>query len=149
MITDERRAVICTTTARRSVRERRVRRVLGFERAGIRYVPTRPSADARLRDLAADYPLWGVPRSHWRRQREGLTVSYKRVERWYRLGELPVRTRHRNRRRRHAYHARRRSRRTTCAASTSSAILGLRPPRSGAHHRRCTHVRVPRDHRGA
>ena len=101
MTTSERRVVVSTMTARHQVSERRVYRVLGFERTGIRYAPTRPTTDAplraRLRELAAAYPRWGVPRLHWRLQREGLHVNYKRVERLYRLEGLAVRTRHRKR----------------------------------------------------
>ena len=52
---------------------------------------------AKLRDLAAAYPRWGVPRLHWRLQREGLRVTYKRVERLYRLEGLAVHRRERKR----------------------------------------------------
>ena len=47
MTTSERRVVVSTMTARHQVSERRACRVLGFERTGIRYVPTRPVTDAR------------------------------------------------------------------------------------------------------
>lgn len=101
MTTPERRSVVARMTARHAVSERRVCRLLGFERSVMRYVPTRPAADAplreRLRALAAQYPRWGVPRLHWRLIREGLRVNYKRVERLYRLEGLAVRTRARKR----------------------------------------------------
>ena len=101
MTTSERRVVVSPMTARHHVIERRVCRVLGFERTGIRYLPTRPLTDAplraRLRELAAAYPRWGVPSLHWRLQREVLHVNDKRVERLYRLEGLAVRTRHRKR----------------------------------------------------
>jgi len=40
--------------------------------------------------LAAQHPRWGVPRLHWRLQRDGWLVNYKRVERLYRLEGLAV-----------------------------------------------------------
>ncbi len=57
--------------------------------------------DAPLREklvaLAAAHPRWGVPRLHWRLQRAGWLVNYKRVERLYRLEGLAVRHRKRKR----------------------------------------------------
>ena len=101
MTTSERRVVVSTMRARHAVSERRVCRVLGFERTALRYLPIRPATDAplraKLRELAAVYPRWGVPRLHWRLQREGLRVNYKRVERLYRLEGLAVRRRERKR----------------------------------------------------
>jgi putative transposase len=101
MTTAERRGVVETVRRRYAVSERRACRDLGFERTALRYVPERPTRDAplraRLRELAAAYPRWGVPRLHWRLQREGTHVNYKRVERLYRLEGLAVRTRHRKR----------------------------------------------------
>lgn len=64
-------------------------------------MPQRSVADAplraRLRELAAAYPRWGVPRLHWKLGREGVHVNYKRVERLYRLEGLAVRRRSRKR----------------------------------------------------
>ncbi|WP_337171086.1 IS3 family transposase [Gemmatimonas aurantiaca] len=101
MTTPERRSVVAQMTARHDVSERRVCRVLGFERSVMRYRPTRPATDvplrARLCALAAQYPRWGVPRLHWRLVREGLRVNYQRVERLYRLEGLAVRPRARKR----------------------------------------------------
>lgn len=101
MTTPGRRRVVARMTARHAVSERRLCRVLGFERSVMRYVPMRPATDAplreRLRALAAQYPRWGVPRLHWRLVREGLRVNYKRVERLYRLEGLAVPTRARKR----------------------------------------------------
>ena len=101
MTTSERRVVVSTMRARHAVSERRVCRVLGFERTALRYLPIRPATDAplraKLRELAAVYPRWGVPRLHWRLQREGLRVNYTRVERLYRLEGLAVRRRERKR----------------------------------------------------
>lgn len=83
------------------VSERRTCRCLGFDRTAVRYVPVRPARDAplrdRLRELAAEYPRWGVPRLHWRLERDGWLVNYKRVERVYRLEGLAVRRRGRKR----------------------------------------------------
>lgn len=101
MTTAERRAVVTMVTGRYDLSERRACRFLGFERTALRYVPQRPLRDAplraRLRELAAAYPRWGVPRLHWRLQRDGVVVNYKRVERLYRLESLAVRRRHRKR----------------------------------------------------
>ena len=87
--------------ARHAVSERRVCRVLGFERTVLRYMPTRRLTDAPLRakerELAAAYRRRGVPRLHWRLQREGLRVNYKRVERLYHPEGLAVRRRERKR----------------------------------------------------
>jgi putative transposase len=75
--------------------------MLGFERTALRYVPQRPVRDAalcdKLRALAATYTRWGVPRLHWKLQRDGWRVNYKRVERLYRLEGLAVRRRKRKR----------------------------------------------------
>jgi putative transposase len=93
--------VVTTVQGRYDVSERYACRSLGFERTAIRYVPQRAVWDAplraRLRELAAAYPRWGVPRLHWRLQRDGTVVNYKRVERLYRLEGLAVRRRHRKR----------------------------------------------------
>ena len=74
---------------------------VGFERSVVWYVPQRPLRDAplraQLRELAAAYPRWGVPRLHWRLRRNGLPINDKRVERLYRLEHLAVRRRDRKR----------------------------------------------------
>ena len=63
MTTSERRVVVSAMRARHAVSERRVCRVLGFERTALRYLPIRPATDAplraKLRELAAAYPRWG------------------------------------------------------------------------------------------
>jgi putative transposase len=101
MTTAERRAVVERIEAQYAVSERWACRALGFERSVVRYVPQRPLRDAplraQLRDLAAAYPRWGVPRLHWRLRRDGLSINYKRVERLYRLEHLAVRRRDRKR----------------------------------------------------
>jgi putative transposase len=101
LTTGERRAVVTAVQRRYDVSERYACRSLGFERTALRYEPRRPAWDAplraRLRGLAAEYPRWGVPRLHWRLERDGTRVSYKRVERLYRLEGLAVRRRHRKR----------------------------------------------------
>jgi len=93
--------VVSTVRGRYDVSERRACRYLGLERTALRYMPQRPAWDAplraRLRELAAEYPRWGVPRLHWRLARDGTRVNYKRVERLYRLENLAVRRRHRKR----------------------------------------------------
>lgn len=101
MTTGERRAVVTTVQGRYDLSERRTCRVLGFERSVVRYEPQRPRVDQPLRDklcaLASEHPRWGVPRLHWRLQRDGWHVNYKRVERLYRLEGLAVRRRKRKR----------------------------------------------------
>jgi putative transposase len=67
----------------------------------MRFEPQRPSLDAPLRVrlgvLAAAHLGWGVPRLQWRLRHDGLLVSYKRVERLYRLEGFALRRRKRNR----------------------------------------------------
>lgn len=93
--------VVTEVQASFQLSERQACRFLNFERTALRYAPVRPARDAplraQLRALAAAYPRWGVPRLHWRLQREGLRVNYKRVERLYRLEGLAVRRRARKR----------------------------------------------------
>lgn len=99
--TTERRVVVASVPARHQLSERRAVRMLGFARTTMRYALRLPERDAplrmRLRELAAEYPRWGVPRLHWKLRRLGETVNYKRVERVYRLEGLAVRTRRRKR----------------------------------------------------
>ncbi|MFN0097488.1 MAG: IS3 family transposase [Gemmatimonadaceae bacterium] len=101
MTTGERRAVVTAVQARYPIGERYACRALGFERSVVRFVPQRPVLDAALREklvtLAAEHPRWGVPRFHWRLQRDGWLVNYKHVERLYRLEGLAVRRRKRKR----------------------------------------------------
>jgi putative transposase len=58
--------VVTAVQGRYDVSERYACRSLGFERTALRYAPQRPVWDAplraRLRELAAAYPRWGVPR---------------------------------------------------------------------------------------
>ncbi len=58
--------MVTAVQGRYDVSERYACRSLGFERTAVRYVPLRPAWDAplraRLRELAAAYPRWGVPR---------------------------------------------------------------------------------------
>ncbi len=101
MTTGERRAVVTAVQARYPISERYACRALGFERSVVRFTPQRPFLDAPLREklvaLAAEHPRWGVPRLHWRLQRDGWLVNYKAVERLYRLEGLVVRRRKRKR----------------------------------------------------
>lgn len=96
-----RRVVVSEIQGRFDVSERRACRFLGFVRRALRYVPQRPLRDAplraKLREMAAVYPRWGLPRSQWRLERDGLQVNHKRTERLYRLEGLAVRRRRRNR----------------------------------------------------
>ncbi len=68
MTTDERRTVVATVQGSYGLSQRRACRSLGFERTVLRYAPQRPLQDAplraQLRELAAAYPRWGVPRLH-------------------------------------------------------------------------------------
>ena len=93
--------MVTAVQGRYAVSERYSCRALGFERTALRYQPIRPARDAplraRLRELAAAYPRWGVPRLHWKLGRDGEHVNYKRVERLYRLEGLAVRRRARKR----------------------------------------------------
>ena len=101
MFTGERRAVVTAVQAHYPISERSACRALGFERSVVRFIPQRPFLDAPLREklcaLAAEHPRWGVPRLHWRLQRDGWRVNYKRVERLYQLEGLAVRRRKRKR----------------------------------------------------
>jgi len=101
MTTAARRAVVQQVQRRYAVSERAVCRMLGFERTALRYVPQRPLRDAalcdKLRELASTYARWGVPRLHWKLQRDGWRVNDKRVERLYRLEGQAVRRRARKR----------------------------------------------------
>lgn len=101
MTTSARRAVVQQVQGRYPVSEHAACRLLGFECTALRYVPQRPHRDAALcdalRTLASTYASWGVPRLHWKLQRDGWRVNYERVERLYRLEGLAVRRRHRKR----------------------------------------------------
>lgn len=86
MTTATRRAVIHVVQLRYRVSERTAFRMLGFERTALRYVPQRDAAPCdALRSLASTYARWGVPRLNGKLQRHGWYVSYKHVERLYRL----------------------------------------------------------------
>jgi putative transposase len=93
--------VVRQIQGRYDVSERCACRFLGFERTALRYVPQRPLRDAplraKLREMAALYPRWGLPRLQWRLEREGMHVNHKRTERLYRLEGLAVRRRRRKR----------------------------------------------------
>jgi putative transposase len=101
LTTGERRAVVTGVPGRHNVSERRACRALGFERTALRDVPQRPlraaPLRATLRELAANDPRWGLPRLHWRLERDGQHVNYTRAARLYRLEGLAVRRRKRKR----------------------------------------------------
>ena len=67
--------------------ERRACRVLGVDRASVRYQASKPD-DAELRDrlkvLACERRRFGHRRLHVLLRREGLAVNRKRVQRLYR-----------------------------------------------------------------
>ena len=76
--------------------ERRACRVLGVDRASVRYQATRPD-DGELRDrlkaLAQERRRFGYRRLHVMLRREGHAVNRKRVQRIYREEKLMVRRR--------------------------------------------------------
>ena len=76
--------------------ERRACRVLGSDRASVRYRAKRPS-DALLRErlkaLANERRRFGYRRLHVLLRREGYAVTRKRVQRLYREEKLTVRRR--------------------------------------------------------
>lgn len=76
--------------------ERRACRVLGVDRASVRYQATRPDDGAlrdRLRALAQERRRFGYRRLHVLLKREGHAVNRKRVQRLYREERLTVRRR--------------------------------------------------------
>jgi len=76
--------------------ERRACRVLGVDRATVRYVARRPTDDVlreRLKSLAHERRRFGYRRLHILLRREGYVVNRKRVQRIYREEKLTVRRR--------------------------------------------------------
>ncbi len=76
--------------------ERRACRVLGVDRASVRYQATRPDDGAlrdRLKALAQERRRFGYRRLHVMLRREGHAVNRKRVQRIYREEKLMVRRR--------------------------------------------------------
>ena len=76
--------------------ERRACRVLGVDRASVRYQATRPpdgELRERLKALAAERRRFGYRRLHVLLRREGHVVNRKRVQRLYREENLTVRRR--------------------------------------------------------
>ena len=76
--------------------ERRACRVLGVDRASVRYQATRPDDGAlrdRLKALAQERRRFGYRRLHVLLRREGHAVNHKRVQRLYREERLTVRRR--------------------------------------------------------
>ena len=79
-----------------SISERRACRYLGIHRALCRYRARRDpdtALRAKLQELAAAHPRWGIPRLTWLLRREGLVINHKRVERLFREEGLAVRRR--------------------------------------------------------
>jgi putative transposase len=76
--------------------ERRACRVLGVDRASIRYVATRPDDEVvreRLKCLASERRRFGYRRLHVLLRREGHVINKKRVQRIYREEKLMVKRR--------------------------------------------------------
>jgi putative transposase len=76
--------------------ERRACRVLGVDRATVRYQSTRPNDEMlreRLKGLAHERRRFGYRRLHVLLRRDGHTVNKKRVQRIYREEKLTVRRR--------------------------------------------------------
>ena len=76
--------------------ERRACRVIGADRASVRYQATRPDDDdlrERLKALAQERRRFGYRRLHVLLRREGQVVNKKRVQRLYREERLTVRRR--------------------------------------------------------
>ena len=76
--------------------ERRACRVIGTDRAGVRYRAVRPEDGAlreRLKALAQQRRRFGYRRLHVLLRREGQVVNKKRVQRLYREERLTVRRR--------------------------------------------------------
>jgi putative transposase len=76
--------------------ERRACRVIGCDRASIRYRPTRPDDSElreRLKALAQERRRFGYRRLHVLLRREGHVVNRKRIQRLYREEKLMVRRR--------------------------------------------------------
>lgn len=104
-----RREAVVSLAATFQMSERRACRVIGADRASVRYAGTRPDDDMlrrRLKELAGErrrfgYPLAGKQlhataerrRLHVLLKREGHAVNHKRVQRIYREEKLTVRRR--------------------------------------------------------
>lgn len=96
---EQRRTIVAELT-RTAGSERRACRWLGVHRSAVRYVPDHRNDAAlrkRLRDLADDYPRWGLPRLIWKLRQAGVHDNHKRVQRLYRMEGLEVRRRCRRR----------------------------------------------------
>lgn len=97
---EQRRRAVTYVQGAAAVSERRACRFLGVHRTPARYLARRGSDTelrARLRELAAAHPRWGVPRLVWLLRREGRADNHTRVERLYREEGLAVRKRARKR----------------------------------------------------
>lgn len=100
MTARQRRAAVAHVRETAAISERRACRWLGVHRTPVRYRSRRaPDTElrARLRELAAAHPRWGVPRLVWLLRREGRPDNHKRIERLYREEGLAVRRRRRKR----------------------------------------------------
>jgi putative transposase len=92
----QRRAAVAYLQERFGFSQRRVCRLVGANRATVRYRRRRREDERvrrRLRELAAERPRFGYRRLHALLRREGIVVNHKRVERLYREEGLAVRRR--------------------------------------------------------
>ena len=93
MTPEQRRTAVTLAMETAGMSERRACRVTGFARSSQRYASRRPARTelrARLKELAAQRPRWGVRRLHILLVREGHAVNHKLVERLYREEALAV-----------------------------------------------------------
>jgi putative transposase len=91
-----RREAVAYLAATFQMSERRACRVIGADRASVRYEGTRPDDSllrARLRELAGERRRFGYRRLHVLLKREGHAVNRKRIQRLYREEKLTVRRR--------------------------------------------------------
>ncbi len=91
-----RREAVAYLAATFQMSERRACRVVGADRASVRYEGTRPddgALRARLKELAGERRRFGYRRLHVLLKREGHAVNRKRVQRIYREEKLTVRRR--------------------------------------------------------
>lgn len=91
-----RREAVAYLAATFQMSERRACRVIGADRASVRYEGTRPDDGllrARLKELASERRRFGYRRLHVLLKREGHAVNRKRIQRLYREEKLTVRRR--------------------------------------------------------
>lgn len=94
------RSAAFVLTGEHGLSERRACKLIKLARSTMKYQP-RPDKNvllrARLKDLALEKRRYGSPRLHWLLEREGMAVSYGRVERVYRREGLQLAKRRKKR----------------------------------------------------